>query len=212
MKRIFLLALVALMSVGLTACGGKSNEEKAQEINAEYSQLAKEVNSMGYPSEYWSEAKLNSYIDKLNRMEALEKQVDNEDGIYRTGTNQDKINRLRSAAREALRKKRAQTSKRDQMQELEALDAKFRQKGRELVAMGVVSQSWTDEKLNQYVTKSDEVLELNLQCQIMLRTLSGYTSSSKRSVMNDYKENYSAVKLLKESAEMILKNRIANAG
>jgi uncharacterized lipoprotein len=75
MKTIVQLLTLTLITLSLSACG-KSSEVKAQDQaknqTAEQNALAKELNATGMPRSSWSDAELNTYEAKLNRLEALE--------------------------------------------------------------------------------------------------------------------------------------------
>ncbi len=75
MKTIVQLLTLTLITFSLSACG-KSSEVKAQDQaknqTAEQNALAKELNAVGMPRSSWSDAELNTYEAKLNRLEALE--------------------------------------------------------------------------------------------------------------------------------------------
>ena len=137
MKSFIRLGLLIFVSAAIVGCGEKSEAEKgydeAVDLVDQQSALSAELEQKGHPSGDWSEAELQKYIANLDRLSALEDQL--ESNQYVAIENDGfvvAISKLRTAAEFVLQQKQSSEVSPENRAQYEKLSASLYE------AMGVM--------------------------------------------------------------------------
>jgi hypothetical protein len=199
MKSLVRLVTFVLVIFVVAACG-KSEEQKLQDRvqnrNEEHEQLKTYLNSAGTPDASWSDADLNAYEAKLDRLSTIENEMASEPNTYVIGgNNAGVIASKKTAVTMARIEKKRVAQAEDVTSQLDKLNKERNQLTQSLLSNGVPTPDWEKQKLREYVGLCKQINQNNEEQLALIEQNTnrlGYDNASdRRFSINKMKSNIS---------------------
>ncbi len=168
-SKLMKTSLIVAMSLFLINCGGSSDEEK---LVKEHNSLAQEINAMGTPDTDWSEAEIESYIAKLDRLDILVYEADSDPAIIGSFGNASVISNKRDNAYRVLSEKRSLLDYRKKSEKLQTMLTEFATEYDNTLKELQTIDPTSKVELNSYIVKIEKSKSNSKQIKELLNNIS----------------------------------------
>ena len=173
MKEFVRFAAIGLLTMALVACGKteeQKNQDHAKDLIEEQHKLVADL-SAATPDSNWSDAELNAYEGKLNRLQQVESDLaslNGKDGIsIYGGNNAELIQQRRDQLRSVRTVKKSTVGVSSDQDQLYTLVAKQQELMTQLNGKGSPKSSWSNQQLNDYIDLCRQIQD-NIDSQLAI--------------------------------------------
>jgi hypothetical protein len=216
MTKLLRIACTGLLALSLVACG-KTEDEKAQDKMkqrlAEHSALVKELSNSPTPTPEWTDEQINTYSTKVERMDALEKELRGMNGknniVISGGDNTAFIAKRREEVKYARAEKARRATIKQNVDKYYALDKENKSTLDKLYLVGKPSESWTEVQLKDFIATADKVTgNCQVQKTILEQQPDSFTDTWKLKVQAN--DMYASVGMDRDAAKKFLDKKQIN--
>jgi hypothetical protein len=218
MSNIIKLLILASLALNIGACRSDKaqSQSQADQLVKESQTIGAQLNDMGFPQSKWSDEELNQYEAKLQRLEAIQKDLVD---LKSRGEMKDEVednSEFIKTSREFLQLAREERARRNSTADNVTRVAELKKEAQEMMvelsSAGELSDTWTDADLETYVELANQLLvNLNTQKTIVQQNRSAFAGASQ--VIQGLEEKIKEASDVRDEARKILNdNRGQNSG